>query len=49
MDITSASAVQNQPVRTEKDGIKSYFWGSLLTTQLWHIREVGEAKNKVGD
>lgn len=46
MDNTSPSKMQDHHARAAKGGVENCFCGSLLTTHLWHIKEVGEAKNR---
>lgn len=48
MDNTSPSEGQDHQARAAKGGVENCLCGSLLTTQLWHIKEVGGAKHRAG-
>lgn len=46
IDNTSPSKMQDHQARAEKGGAENRFCGSLVTTHLWNMKEVGEAKNR---
>lgn len=43
---TSPSKMQDHQARAEKGGVENRFCGSLVTTHLWNMKEVEEAKNR---
>ena len=48
MDNPPLSEVRDHQARAARGGVENCLCGSLLTTQLWHIKEVGGARNRAG-